>query len=120
MRRLTVTTMTVAILVGSAVAAVAPAAAEGGIPVLHRDGEQAVPFHPVVGGGELVLRRDGSEAASFVGETTPQASATHSGFDWGDATIGAATASGLMLLGIAALMLVRRTRPGPAGSSVTT
>jgi hypothetical protein len=78
--------------------------------VLHRDGSKAVPFDPVVGGGnDPVLHRDGSKAVPFVAATSPQTGSADSGFDSGDAMI-AASACGLMLLGFGALLLVRRSR----------
>ena len=71
-----------------------------------------MPFDPVVGASEEpVLRRDGSGAVPFVADLSPQAGPADSGFDWGDAMIGAGTACGLMLLGAGALVLARRIQP---------
>jgi hypothetical protein len=130
MQTSTITTIAAAILVGAALALVVPAAAQSdpgdapdqaGSPmkaahraqiVLHRDGDKAVPFDPVIGAGaELVLRRDGSKAVPFVAETGSQASPSSSGFDWGGAVMVGGSAVGLMLLGAGALVLVRRSRP---------
>ncbi len=130
MRISRVTTTTVAILVGAAIAPVVPAAAQNAGPaapdqvgsavetahhdqiVLRRDGESAVPFDPVIGtGDEPALRRDGSKAEPFVAEVGPQAGATGDGFDWGDAMVGAGIAYGLMLLAAGALLLIRRRIP---------
>ncbi len=130
MRRSTITTMTVAILMGAVIAPVVPAAAQSTMSaapdqvgatiarashdqiLLRRDGEGAVPFDPVVGASEEpVLRRDGSGAVPFVADLSPQAGPADSGFDWGDAMIGAGTACGLMLLGAGALVLARRIQP---------
>ena len=131
MRTSTITTRIAAILVGAAIAPVIPAAAQNALPgapdqagapmesahhdqiVLRRDGDRAVPFDPVIGAGnELVLRRDGSRAVPFVAELSPQAGPANSGFDWSYAMIGAGSALGLLLLGVGALVLVRRNRPG--------
>jgi hypothetical protein len=127
--------MTVAVLVGAAIAPVVPAAAQKASPaapdqagplhesassdqiVLRRDDERAVPFEPVVGAGDVpALRRDGLNAVPFVAQVGPQASpadsgSAGSGFDWVAALIGAGSAYGLLLLGAGALMLVRRSRP---------
>jgi len=121
--------MTTAIVMGAAIAAAVPAAAQNARSaapdragatvaraahdqiVLRRNGDRAVPFDPVVGASETPsLRRDGSRAVPFTAEVGPQASAGDSGFDWGDAMIGAATACGL-LLALAALMLARGIQP---------
>ena len=74
------------------------------------------------GGPQLVaLRRDGSKAEPFVAnvDSTPTASASGDGFDWGDAAIGA----GVSLLAAALLMSAgavggRRTssRPNTGGA----
>jgi hypothetical protein len=78
--------------------------------VLRRDGDRAVRFDPVVGAGDQpVLRRDGSRAVPF--EVGAPAAATDESFHWGDALIGAASACALILLGSAALALIRRGRP---------
>ena len=130
MRTSTITATIAAILVGAAIAPVIPAAAQDGLPgaadqagspaerahndqiVLRRDGDRAVPFDPVIGAGdELALRRDGSKAVPFVADIGPQAGPASSGFDWSYAVIGAGSALGLTLLGLGAVVLVRRSRP---------
>lgn len=140
MRTSTVATMTAAILMGAAaIAPVGPAAAQSAMSaapdqagatitrashdqiLLRRNGDRAVPFDPVVGASEApALRRDGSAAVPFVAEVGPQAGPADSGFDWGDAMIGAGTACGLMLLASGALMLARRIQPRmPHGDTST-
>lgn len=120
MRRLTMTMTTVALVIAAATAAAVPVAAESTVPVLHRDGSQAVPFEPVVGAGELILRRDGSSAVPVVTPTGAGATAAQSAFDWGDAMVGSAATLGLMLAGIGGFVFVRRARLGTAGRSLTT
>jgi hypothetical protein len=65
----------------------------------------------------VVLRRDGSQAVPFVADvsaTTPTAAAD-SGFDWGDAAIGAGTALGIVaLLGASGLAIRSRRRIAPS------
>jgi hypothetical protein len=131
MRTPTITATTVAILLGAAIALVAPAAAQNGPVgasdqagspteradgdqiVLRRDGDRAVPFDPVVGdGNELVLRRDGSKAVPFVAEVGADAGPASSGFDRGNAILVGGSALGLILLATGALLLVRRGRSG--------
>ena len=130
MRTSTFTKATVSILIGAAIAPIAPAAAQNGAAtpdragaaierthrdqiVLRRDGDRAVPFDPVPGAGdELVLRRDGSRAEPFVAQVGPPAAVpAGDGFDWGDAAIGAAGAYALILLASGAVVLIRRRRP---------
>ena len=130
MRISRVTTTTVAILVGAAIAPVMPASAQNSGPaapdqagsvveaaghdqiVLRRDGESAVQFEPVIGtGAEAALRRDGSKAEPFAAEVGPQVHVAGDGFDWRDAMVGAAIAYGLMLLAASALVLIRRRIP---------
>ena len=41
----------------------------------------------------------------------PQAGVAGTGFDWGDAMVGAGAACGLMLLGVGSVVLARRFRP---------
>jgi hypothetical protein len=121
MRTTTITATTVAILLGAAIALVAPAIADqAGAPTgradhdqitLRRDGDRAVPFDPVVGpGGELVLRRDGSKAEPFVAEVGSQAGPSSSGLDRSEAMVVGGGALGLILLGAGALLLVGRGR----------
>jgi hypothetical protein len=77
---------------------------------LRRDGDRAVRFDPVISAADQpVLRRDGSKAVPF--ETGAPAAAADESFHWGDALIGAASACALILLGLAALGLIRRRRP---------
>jgi uncharacterized iron-regulated membrane protein len=126
MRTSTFTKAIVSILVGAAIAPVAPAVAQSGGPpgqdpaaaaterthgdqiVLRRDGDRAIPFDPVVGAS--VLRRDGSVAEPFLTQVGPPLPAAD-GFDWGDAAIGAAGAYALILLAAGAVVLIRRRRP---------
>jgi hypothetical protein len=117
-----------AMLIGAAIAPAAPAVAQDGAAatqnpvgseasaadrdqvVLRRDGDRAVRFDPVIrAGDQLVLRRDGSSAVPF--EVGAPAVPVDESFHWGDALIGAASASALILLGSAALALIRRRRP---------
>ena len=130
MRTSTIATMMAAIVIGAAIAPVVPAAAQTAMSaapdragatiarashqqiLLRRNGDRAVPFDPVVGASETpALRRDGSRAVPFAAEVGPQAGPADSGFDWNDAMIGAATACGLMLLAVGALMLARGIQP---------
>jgi hypothetical protein len=111
MRKSTITTMTVAILIGALIAPVAQAAPKDQI-LLHRDGDRAVPFDSVVGVGEVpALRRVGSAAVPFVADIGPQTGPADSGFHWRDAMVGAGAACGLMLLGVGSVVLARRLQP---------
>ncbi|HEX5955710.1 MAG TPA: hypothetical protein VFY37_07220 [Solirubrobacterales bacterium] len=127
MRTSNFTKAIVSILVGAAIATVAPAAAQNGGPpaqdsaaaserahgdqiALRRDGDRAVPFDPVV--GAPLLRRNGSVAEPFLAQVGPPAAPRAAdGFDWGDAAIGAAGAYVLILLASGAVVLIRRRRP---------
>ena len=130
MRTWTMTKRAVAIMVGAAIIPVASAGAQNGLAaapdragsavetkhpdqlVLHRDPDRAVPFDPVIGtSGASVLRRDGSQAAPFVAEIGPTANSPGTGFDWGDALIGAGVAYAAILLATGAVVLIRRRRP---------
>jgi hypothetical protein len=141
MRKATIMTMTVALLVGAAIAPVTTAGAKSANPgatdqggsvasgthddqvVLRRDGASAVQFESVVGGAHTpALRRDGAKAVPFFAEASQPAGSADSGFDWGNATI-AAISSGLILLGLASLLLfwrrasVRAVAPGAHGGA---
>jgi hypothetical protein len=60
----------------------------------------------------LVLHRDGSKAVPFIADvSTPTvAAAPGDGFDWGDAGIGAGAVLGIVALGGAGLLTLRRHR----------
>jgi hypothetical protein len=106
--RKAIATGAAAILIGAAIAPLTPAAAQADPApaqgpagsqsqaadhdqvVLRRDGDRAVPFRAVIGGGE---------------------SPADEGFHWGDALIGAGGAYALILLGSGAFLLIRRGRP---------
>ena len=128
MRTSTFTKATVSILVGAAIVAVAPAAAQnGGAPgpdsapprpsarTATRSHSAATAIArsrsiPVV--GAPLLRRNGSIAEPFLAQVGPPAAPPAvDGFDWGDAAIGAAGAYVLILLASGAVVLIRRRRP---------
>ena len=127
MRISAMTKKAVAIVVGAAIIPVASAGAQNGLAaapdragpavetehhdqvVLRRDPDRAVPFDPVIGTrGVPVLHRDGSQAEPFVAEVGPTADSPRTGFDWGDALIGA---YGAIVLATGAVVLIRRRRP---------
>jgi hypothetical protein len=65
----------------------------------------------------VVVRRDGSRAVPFVADVSGNSStaAASSGFDWGDAAIGAGTAFGIVaLLGAAGVAIRSRRRVAPS------
>jgi hypothetical protein len=112
------TRLLISALAGCTVAALAaPAFGDGGGVTLHRDGSKAVPFVAEVGdgggasAGVPVLRRDGSKAVPFVAGSEPNTATAPSGFDWGDAGIGAAFALAMVGLGRALLVRNRHHRP---------
>ena len=130
MRISAMTKKAVAIVVGAAIIPVASAGAQNGLAaapdragpavetehhdqvVLRRDPDRAVPFDPVIGTrGMPVLHRDGSQAEPFVAEIGPTANSPGTGFDWGDALIGAGVAYAAILLATGAVVLIRRRRP---------
>jgi hypothetical protein len=108
MRTSTFTKATVSILIGVAIAPVAPAAAQSGPATPDRAGAAIERTHR----DQIVLRRDGSRAVPFVAQVGPPAAVpAEEGFDWGDAAIGAAGAYALILLASGAVVLIRRRRP---------
>jgi uncharacterized iron-regulated membrane protein len=108
MRTSTFTKATVSILVGVAIAPVAPAAAQDGTTTPDRAGAAVERPHR----DQVVTRRDGSRAVPFVAQVGPSAAVpAEEGFDWGDAAIGAAGAYVLILLASGAVVLIRRRRP---------
>ena len=138
MRASMVSGAAVAILVGAALAPVAPSAAQDGAGattdragsaaketqqgeiVLRRDADRAVRFDPVIGAGEQpTLRRDGSQAVPFApGPGLPTSGTQPDHFDWADAAIGAAGAVGLMLLASTAWVGLHRRRQSRLRPSV--
>lgn len=129
----TITTTIATILVGATIALVPSALGQDGsagpsdpvgspaqareqivLRLLRRDqAVQADQADPVAGAGDnLVLRRDGSKAVPFVAEIGSEADRASSGFDFGNAVVVVVIVLGLILLGTAALLLVRRGRPG--------
>jgi hypothetical protein len=102
------------VTIGLAVAALSLAAPAAGSVI---DPPASTPGHAQQAG--IVLHRDGSQAAAFVADLSPQASAPTDGdgFNWGAAAIGA----GAVLLAAALLMggssaLGRRRTSKPSGA----
>ena len=65
----------------------------------------------------VVVRRDGSAAVPFVADVSSEspAAAAASGFDWGDAAIGAGGALGIIaLLGVGGLAIRSRRHVAPS------
>jgi hypothetical protein len=105
------------VTIGLAVAALSLAAPAAGSVA---EPPAAAPDHAQQAG--IVLHRDGSQAASFVADLAPQASASPTdgdGFNWGAAAIGA----GVTLLAAALLMggssALGRRRTSKAGGAVS-
>lgn len=70
--------------------------------------------HPqLASSGTPVLRRDGSKAVPFVADPGPKAPGTDGGFDWGDAAIGAGVVTGVIALGLGAVIGTRRRKASP-------
>jgi len=110
----------------------APAWGQGDDITLRRDGSKAVPIVADVSGksdaeasNAPVLRRDGSKAEPFVAEVgqsvdssaAPTTSGVSSGFDWGDAAIGAGLGAVAALLTVGAVGAVRRRSTTRAASA---
>jgi hypothetical protein len=123
---------TIALAVGTMAALAAPAWGQGDEPTLRRDGSKAVPIVADVSGksdaeasNASVLRRDGSKAEPFVAEVgqsvdssaAPTRSGVSSGFDWGDAAIGAGLGAVAALLTVGAVGAVRRRSTTRAASA---
>ena len=68
---------------------------------------------------EPALRRNGSEAVPFVADVQPSAPATASGFDWGDAGIGAGAAFALTMIGIGGMLVLSNRRHRDARPATT-
>ena len=115
MRKMAITAMMATVLAGAVLSPLASAAqgpAEAQV-VLHRDGDRAVPFDPIIGpNAGPALRRDPSQAVPFAAPS-PQTSSAGSGLSSSDALIGAGLAA-LALAGLAVLLLSRRRAVSPA------
>ncbi len=75
--------------------------------------------------GSVDLRSPDARDAGRVAQNPSSRSETadSSGFDWGDAAIGAGAALGLMLIALSAMFAVvhrRRSKEGPGGPALTT
>ena len=111
MKTSTLTRVTMLVLIGAAVAPLAPAVAQDGAwATADRVGSQAP-------GGDhdpVVIRRDSDRAvpfAPYVRSSSPGAGLSQGdGFDWGAAAVGAAGAIGLMLLASTAWTVTHRRR----------
>jgi hypothetical protein len=127
---------TIALAVGTIAALAAPAWGQGDDLTLRRDGSKAVPLVAdvsVKGDANApnvpALRRDGSEAEPFVAQVgtaskqpvdssaAPTTSGVSSGFDWGDAAIGAGLGAVAALLAVGAVGAVRRRSATRAASA---
>jgi hypothetical protein len=86
---------------------------------LHRDGSKATPFVANVS-PTATLHRDGSKAVPLVANLNPTAAPADSGtgFDWGDAMIGAGGAVALIaVLGAGGLTIRSRRHVEPAATA---
>jgi hypothetical protein len=130
---------TIALAGGTMAALAAPAWGQSDDLTLRRDGSKAVPIVAQVGTASeqsdgLNLRRDPSKAVPLVAQagpasehertaselsqsTAPTTSGVSSGFDWGDAAIGAGLGAVAALLTVGAVGAVRRRSTTRAASA---